>query len=147
MDKAISNEKDDNKNIHSEQGVKNNLQSSREKQTEEVCSNTRVVNENINEGGNIVKTRYGRIVKMPDRLMYPVIPHECLPSQHVGCCEKCQMVTTFTSIKQTLLHLTSCLTGQLPDILYSIMHIYNSFILMYLLLISVNVTNIIINLG
>ena len=38
------------------------------KQTEEVCSNTRVVNEHINEGENIVKTRYGRIVKKPDRL-------------------------------------------------------------------------------
>ena len=70
MDKVITNEKDDNKNIHSEQGVKDNLQSIGEKQMEEVCSNTRVVNENINEGENIVKTRYGGIVKKPDRLMY-----------------------------------------------------------------------------
>ena len=70
MDKTISNEKDDNKNIHSEQGVKNNLKkNSREKQTDEVYSNARVVNKNINEGENIVKTRYGRIVKKPDRLM------------------------------------------------------------------------------
>ena len=40
-----------------------------------------------------------------------------------------------------------CLTAQPPNILYSIMHISNSFTLTYLLLISVNVTNIIINLG
>ena len=70
MDKAMSNERDDNKNIHSEQGVRNNLQDSGEKQKDEICSNTRVGNEHINEGENIVKTRYGRIVKKPDRLMY-----------------------------------------------------------------------------
>ena len=70
MDKAISNERDDSKNIHSEHKVRNNLQGSGEKQTEEVCSNTRVVNEHVSEGENIVKTRYGRIVKKPDRLMY-----------------------------------------------------------------------------
>ena len=70
MDKAISNERDVNKNIDGEQGVRNDLQSSREKLTEEVCPNIRVVNEQINEGENIVKTRYGRIVKKPDRLMY-----------------------------------------------------------------------------
>ena len=70
MDKAISNKRDNNKTIHGEHEVRNNLQGSREKQTEEVCSNTRVVNGHINEGGNIVKTRYGRIVKKPDRLMY-----------------------------------------------------------------------------
>ena len=47
-----------------------NLQGSGEKQTEEVFSNTRVDNEHKNEGGNIVKTRYGRIVKKPDRITY-----------------------------------------------------------------------------
>ena len=47
-----------------------NLQGSREKQTEEVCSNTRVDNEHKNEGENIVKTRCGKIVKKPNRLMY-----------------------------------------------------------------------------
>ena len=70
MDKDISNEMDHNKNIHSKHKVRNNLQGSGEKQTEEVCSNTRVVNEYINEWENIVKTRYGRIVRKPDRLMY-----------------------------------------------------------------------------
>ena len=69
-DKAISNEWDNNKNIHGEHEVRNNVQASREKQPEEICSNTRVVNEHINGGENIVKTRYGRIVKKPDRLMY-----------------------------------------------------------------------------
>ena len=42
----------------------------RQKQTEEICSSIRVVNENINEGENIIKTRYRRIVRKPDRLMY-----------------------------------------------------------------------------
>ena len=54
--KGISNERDDNKNIHGEHEVRNNLQGSEEKQTEEAYSNTRVVSEHINEGGNIVKT-------------------------------------------------------------------------------------------
>ena len=70
MDKAISNERDDNQNTHGEHRVRNNLQGSGEKQTEEICCNTRVVNEHINEGENIVKTRYGRIMKKPDRPMY-----------------------------------------------------------------------------
>ena len=72
MDKAISNERDDNQNTHGEHGVRNSLQGSGQKQTEEIYSSSRVVNEHINEGENIniVKPRYGRIVKKPDRLMY-----------------------------------------------------------------------------
>ena len=70
MDKAISYERHDNENTHAEHGVRNNLQGSGGKQTEGICGNTRVVNEHIKEGENIVKTRYGRIVKKPDRLMY-----------------------------------------------------------------------------
>ena len=57
---------DDNQNTHSEHGVRNNSQGSVQNQTEEICSSTRVVNKNI----NIVKTRYGRIVRKQDRLMY-----------------------------------------------------------------------------
>ena len=68
--KAVSNERDDNQNTHGEHEVRNNLQGSRQKQTAEICSSARLVNENINEGENIVKTRYRRIVRMPDRLMY-----------------------------------------------------------------------------
>ena len=48
-DKAISNERDDNKNIHDEQEARNNVQSSREKQRKYVLIQ-RVVNEHINEG-------------------------------------------------------------------------------------------------
>ena len=70
MNKAISNERDDNQNTHGEYRVRNNLQGSGQKQTEKIYSNTRVVNENISERENIVKTRYGRIVKKPDRFMY-----------------------------------------------------------------------------
>ena len=68
--KAISNERDDNQNTHGEHGVRNNSQGSRQKQTEEICSSMRVVNENINDDENIVKTRYRRIVRKSGRLMY-----------------------------------------------------------------------------
>ena len=57
VDKAIDNERDNNKNIHGEHAVRNKLQGIGEKQTEEICSNTKVVNEHINEGENTVKTR------------------------------------------------------------------------------------------
>ena len=69
-DKNIANDRDDNKNKQGEHEDRNNLQGIREKQTEEVCSNTRVDNEHKNEGEHIVKARYGRIVKKPDRPMY-----------------------------------------------------------------------------
>ena len=70
LNKAIPDERDDNQNTHGEHGVRNNPQGSGQKQTEEICSSTRMVNENKNKGENIVKTRYGRIVRKPDRLMY-----------------------------------------------------------------------------
>ena len=68
--KAISNKRDDNQNTHGEHGVRNNSQGSRQEQIEEISDSTRVDNNNINEGENIVKTRFGRIVRKPDRLMY-----------------------------------------------------------------------------
>ena len=68
--KAIPNERESNQNTHGEHGVRNISQGSRQKQTEEIDSSTRVVKENKNEGENTVKTRYGRIVRKPDRLMY-----------------------------------------------------------------------------
>ena len=37
---------------------------------EEECSNTISDNEHKNDGENIVRTRYERIVKKPDRIMY-----------------------------------------------------------------------------
>ena len=37
---------------------------------EKISFSTRAGNENINERENIVKTRYQRIVRKPDRLMY-----------------------------------------------------------------------------
>ena len=69
MNKAISNKKEDNQNTHGEHGVRNNSQGSRQEQIEEISDSTRMNNDNINEGENIVKTRYGRIVRKPDRLM------------------------------------------------------------------------------
>ena len=46
------------------------LQDIKGKQTEEECSNTILDNEHKMMGKNIVRTRYGRIAKKPDRLMY-----------------------------------------------------------------------------
>ena len=84
MDKTIPNERDDNRNTHCEHRVRNNLQSSGEKQTEEVYSNTRVVIEHINAGDNIVKTRYGKIIKKPDRLMYKYNHMNTCPADMLG---------------------------------------------------------------
>ena len=50
--------------------VRNNSQGSSQEETEEISYSTRVDNDNINEGENFVKTRYGRVVRKPDRLMY-----------------------------------------------------------------------------
>ena len=47
-----------------------NIQDIKGKQTEEECPNTMLVNEHKNDGEYIAKTRYGRIVEKPDRLMY-----------------------------------------------------------------------------
>ena len=47
LNKAISNERDDHQNTHGEHGDRNNSQGSRQNKTKEICSSTRVVNENI----------------------------------------------------------------------------------------------------
>ena len=44
-------------------GVRNNSQGSKQEQIEDISDSRRVDNDNINEGENIVKTRYGRIVE------------------------------------------------------------------------------------
>ena len=48
----------------------NSIQDIKGKQTEEECSNTISDNEHKKDGENIMRMRYGRIVKKPDRLMY-----------------------------------------------------------------------------
>ena len=68
--KTIAYEKDNNKNMQGEQEDRTNIHDIRKKQSEEECSNTRLDNEHKNDGENIVKTRYGRIVKKPGRLVY-----------------------------------------------------------------------------
>ena len=67
--RAIPNKNNDSQNTHGEHRVRNNSQGSRQEQIE-ISDGTRVDNDNIKEGENIVKTRYGRIVRKPDRLMY-----------------------------------------------------------------------------
>ena len=48
----------------------NGIQDIKGKQREEECINTISDNKHKNDGENIVRTGYGRIVKKPDRLMY-----------------------------------------------------------------------------
>ena len=45
-------------------------QDSKENKREEKDTNGISDNKNTNEGERIIRTRYGRIVKKPDRLMY-----------------------------------------------------------------------------
>ena len=50
--------------------LKNSSQGNRPEHIQEISNETRVGNNNIKEGENIVKTRYGRIVRKPERLTY-----------------------------------------------------------------------------
>ena len=63
------------------------------------------------KGKTLLKPDIEGLLTSQTQTRVPVIIHECLPIQHVGCCEKCQMVTAFTSIKETLLHSTFCQTS------------------------------------
>ena len=69
--KTTHNNNNDSQDIHSKQGAKSNSQGTRQEHMEKLSNETWVNNDNIKEGENIVKTRYGRIVRKPDRLMYP----------------------------------------------------------------------------
>ena len=64
------NKKDDNQNTHGEHGLGNKSQGSRHEQIEEISDSARVDKDYIHEAENIVKTRYGRIVRKPGRLTY-----------------------------------------------------------------------------
>ena len=55
---------------HMNTKIQKGIQDIKGKQTEEECSNTISDNEHKNEGESIVRIRYGRIAKKPDRLMY-----------------------------------------------------------------------------
>ena len=103
--KAMYNKKDDNQNTHDEHGVTNNSQGSRQEQIEEKSDNTRVDNDNISEGENIVKTRYRRIVRKPDRLMYQQGHMNACLANMLGAVN-CHMFTALIRTKQTLFHVT-----------------------------------------
>ena len=68
--KITHNNNNDSQGTHGEHRAKNNLQSSRQEQIEKIANEERVDNDTIKASENIVKTRYGRIVRKPDRLMY-----------------------------------------------------------------------------
>ena len=59
-----------NNNMAYEHKKTNGIQDIKGKQREEEFINTIWDNEHKNNGENIVRTRYGRIVRRPDRLMY-----------------------------------------------------------------------------
>ena len=56
--------------IHGEQGAENKPQGSKQEHMQEMSNETRVDNDDVQEGENIVKMRYGRTVRKPDRLTY-----------------------------------------------------------------------------
>ena len=68
--KATPNNKNDSQGTHCEHRDRNNSQGSGQEQIEKISNVTKVDNDNIKEGENIVKTRYRRIFRKPDRLMY-----------------------------------------------------------------------------
>ena len=69
-DKTIMDERSKNNNMPYKHKDTNSIQDIKGKQTEEECSNKISDNEHKNNGENIVRTRYGKIVKKPGRLMY-----------------------------------------------------------------------------
>ena len=69
-DRTITLERSGNNNMPYEHKETNSIKDIKGKQTEEECSNTILDNEHKNDGENIVRTRYGRMGKKPDRLMY-----------------------------------------------------------------------------
>ena len=68
--KITQSNNNDNQNIHDKQQAKNNLQGNGQECTQKILNNIRVDNNGIQKGENIVKTRYGRTIRKPDRLMY-----------------------------------------------------------------------------
>ena len=68
--KTTHNKNNDSQGTHGEHGAKNNSQGSRQEQREKIANETRVDNDTIKAGENIVMTRYARIIRKPDRLMY-----------------------------------------------------------------------------
>ena len=64
------NNNNDSQNILDEQQAKNNLQGNGQQCMQNILNNTRVDNNDIQKGENIVKTRYGRKIRKPDRLPY-----------------------------------------------------------------------------
>ena len=68
--RTTHNNNNDSQGTYGEQGAINNSQGNRQEHIEKISNETRMDNDNIKEGENIVKTKYGRIVRKPDRLMY-----------------------------------------------------------------------------
>ena len=68
--KITHNNNNDSQDTNGEYSTKNNSQASGQEQIDKMANDTRVDNDNIKEGENTVKTRYRRIVRKPDRLMY-----------------------------------------------------------------------------
>ena len=68
--KVTHNNNNDSLNIHDEQQAKNHPQGNGQEYTQKTLNDTRVDNNSIQKGKNIVKTRYGRMIRKPDRLTY-----------------------------------------------------------------------------
>ena len=68
--KITHNNNYDSQGTHGEHRAKNNSQGSRQEQIEKIANEAGVDNDTMKVGENIVKTRYGRIIRKPDRLMH-----------------------------------------------------------------------------
>ena len=65
------NKNNDCQDIHGEQGAKKkNPQGNDQEHIQKILNKTRMDNDDIQKGENIIKTRYGRTIRKPDRLTY-----------------------------------------------------------------------------
>ena len=68
--KITHNNNNDSQNIHDEQQAKDNPKGNGQQHTQNILNKTNVDNNGIQKDENIVKTRCGRTIRKPDRLMY-----------------------------------------------------------------------------
>ena len=64
------NNNNDSQDRHGKQGTKNNSQGSGQEHIQKLSNGARIDNDDIPKDENIVKTRYGRNIRKPDRPTY-----------------------------------------------------------------------------
>ena len=108
---------------------------------EKMANNTRVDNDNIKECENIVKTRYGRIVRKPGRLMYQYDHMNAYQAHMLGAVKMSYIYNLYYHKTNTFSY-NFCPTAHPPDITCTIIHIcIKSFILTQILFTSLTTNN------